>query len=80
MRTFAIGDIHGGLKALIQVLNQIEITEEDTLIFMFNGSLVSGLETSIFNYNGVKKTDIDAIQKEILEIIDLSVQVTKYLD
>ena len=25
MRTFAIGDIHGGLKALIQVLNQIEI-------------------------------------------------------
>ena len=53
---------------------------EDTLVFMFNGSLVSGLETSIFNYNGVKKTDIDAIQKEILEIIDLSVQVTKYLD
>ena len=33
-RTFAIGDIHGGLKALLQVLNKIEITEKDTLIFM----------------------------------------------
>ena len=30
MRTFAIGDIHGGLKALIQVLNKLEI-EEDKL-------------------------------------------------
>ena len=44
MRTFAIGDIHGGLKALIQVLNQIEITEEDTLIFM--GDYVDGWSES----------------------------------
>ena len=28
MRTFAIGDIHGGLKALIQVLNQLELQEK----------------------------------------------------
>ena len=34
MRTFVIGDIHGGLKALLQVLNQLEVKEEDTLIFM----------------------------------------------
>ena len=34
MRTIAIGDIHGGLKALIQVLNKVEVKEEDTLIFM----------------------------------------------
>lgn len=34
MRTFAIGDIHGGLKALLQVLNKIEIAEKDSLIFM----------------------------------------------
>ena len=39
-RTFAIGDIHGGLKALLQVLNKIEVKEEDTLIFM--GDYVDG--------------------------------------
>jgi len=39
-RTFAIGDIHGGLKALLQVLNKIEVTEEDTLIFL--GDYVDG--------------------------------------
>lgn len=39
-RTFAIGDIHGGLKALVQVLNKIEVTEKDTLIFM--GDYVDG--------------------------------------
>ena len=40
MRTIAIGDIHGGLKALVQVLNKTEIKEEDTLIFM--GDYVDG--------------------------------------
>lgn len=40
MRAFAIGDIHGGFKALIQVLNQLELTEEDHLIFM--GDYVDG--------------------------------------
>jgi serine/threonine protein phosphatase 1 len=44
MRTFAIGDIHGGLKALLQVLNNIEVTEEDTLIFM--GDYVDGWSES----------------------------------
>ena len=44
MRTFAIGDIHGGLKALVQVLNQIEVTEKDTLIFM--GDYVDGWSES----------------------------------
>ena len=39
-RTFAIGDIHGGLKALVQVLNQLEVTEEDTVIFV--GDYVDG--------------------------------------
>ncbi|WP_435415431.1 metallophosphoesterase family protein [Polaribacter aestuariivivens] len=43
-RTFAIGDIHGGLKALLQVLNKIEITEKDTLIFM--GDYVDGWSES----------------------------------
>ena len=43
-RTFAIGDIHGGLKALVQVLNQLEVTEEDTLIFM--GDYVDGWSES----------------------------------
>ncbi|WP_299553931.1 metallophosphoesterase family protein [Seonamhaeicola sp.] len=43
-RTIAIGDIHGGLKALIQVLNKIEIKDEDTLIFM--GDYVDGWSES----------------------------------
>ncbi len=44
MRTFAIGDIHGGLKALIQVLNKIEVKDEDTLVFM--GDYVDGWSES----------------------------------
>tara|TARA_R110002050_G_scaffold157357_1_gene285922 strand:- start:14833 stop:15564 length:732 start_codon:yes stop_codon:yes gene_type:complete len=40
MRTFAIGDIHGGLKALIQVLNKLEVKDDDTLVFM--GDYVDG--------------------------------------
>lgn len=44
MRTFAIGDIHGGLKALLQVLNEIKVTEKDTLIFM--GDYVDGWSES----------------------------------
>ena len=39
-RTFVIGDIHGGLKALLQVLNKLEVKEEDTLIFV--GDYVDG--------------------------------------
>ncbi|GAA3636311.1 metallophosphoesterase family protein [Flavivirga jejuensis] len=44
MRLFAIGDIHGGLKALIQVLNKIEIKDEDSLVFM--GDYVDGWSES----------------------------------
>lgn len=44
MSTYAIGDIHGGLKALLQVLNQLEVTEDDTLIFM--GDYVDGWSES----------------------------------
>lgn len=44
MRTFVIGDIHGGLKALIQVLNKLEIKDEDTLVYM--GDYVDGWSES----------------------------------
>lgn len=44
MRTFVIGDIHGGLKALVQLLNKLEVKEEDTLIFM--GDYVDGWSES----------------------------------
>jgi serine/threonine protein phosphatase 1 len=44
MRTFVIGDIHGGLKALVQVLNQIEVTAKNTFIFM--GDYVDGWSES----------------------------------
>lgn len=44
MSTFAIGDIHGGLKALIQLLNKLEVKDDDTLIFM--GDYVDGWSES----------------------------------
>ena len=43
-RTIVIGDIHGGLKALIQVLNKIEVQDNDTLIFV--GDYVDGWSQS----------------------------------
>lgn len=39
-RTFVIGDIHGGLKALRQVLERADVTPEDKLIFL--GDYVDG--------------------------------------
>lgn len=44
MKTFVIGDIHGGFKALIQLLNKLEIKDEDTLIFL--GDYVDGWSES----------------------------------
>ena len=34
MKKFVIGDIHGGLKALVQVLKKTNFNAEDTLIFL----------------------------------------------
>lgn len=39
-RTLVIGDIHGGLRALLQVLERAKVTEDDTLIFL--GDYVDG--------------------------------------
>ena len=44
MRTFVIGDIHGGLLALEQVMKRAEVTEKDTLIFL--GDYVDGWSQS----------------------------------
>jgi serine/threonine protein phosphatase 1 len=43
-RTFVIGDIHGGLKALKQVLERAEVNTNDTLIFL--GDYVDGWSES----------------------------------
>ncbi|PKD21520.1 metallophosphatase [Salegentibacter salinarum] len=43
-RSIAIGDIHGGLKALIQLLEKIKITPDDELIFL--GDYVDGWSDS----------------------------------
>lgn len=43
-RTLAIGDIHGGLKALIQLLDRLDLTPEDKLIFL--GDYVDGWSDS----------------------------------
>ncbi|WP_299110825.1 metallophosphoesterase family protein [uncultured Winogradskyella sp.] len=44
MRTLAVGDIHGGLKALVQVLDEAKVTEDDQLIFL--GDYVDGWSES----------------------------------
>ncbi|WP_299517868.1 metallophosphoesterase, partial [uncultured Flavobacterium sp.] len=43
-KTFVIGDIHGGLRALHQVLERSEATKNDTLIFL--GDYVDGWSES----------------------------------
>ena len=49
-RTFVIGDIHGALKALIQVIERAEVKEDDLLIFL--GDYVDGWSQSpeVINY------------------------------
>jgi serine/threonine protein phosphatase 1 len=44
MRNFVLGDIHGGLKALHQVLVRANVTKNDTLIFL--GDFVDGWSES----------------------------------
>jgi len=44
MRTLAIGDIHGGLQALIQLIERANITKNDALIFV--GDYVDGWSES----------------------------------
>ena len=48
-RTIVIGDIHGGLKALVQLLNRISITSNDTIIFL--GDYVDGWSESAQTIN-----------------------------
>ncbi|MBP4138082.1 metallophosphoesterase family protein [Flavobacterium geliluteum] len=43
-RTLVFGDIHGGLKALIQLLEKVEVKENDRLIFL--GDYVDGWSES----------------------------------
>lgn len=43
-RTFTIGDIHGGLKALKQLVDKLALTANDTLIFL--GDYVDGWSES----------------------------------
>lgn len=49
-RTLVIGDIHGALKALIQIIERAEVTENDLLIFL--GDYVDGWSQSpeVINY------------------------------
>ncbi|MBF8148660.1 serine/threonine protein phosphatase [Winogradskyella sp. F6397] len=40
MRTLAVGDIHGGLRGLVQVVERANVSSDDTLIFL--GDYVDG--------------------------------------
>lgn len=44
MKTYVIGDIHGGLKALEQVINKAQIESDDTVVFV--GDYVDGWSES----------------------------------
>jgi len=44
MRTLAIGDIHGGLRGLIQIVERVNISSDDSLIFL--GDYVDGWSES----------------------------------
>lgn len=44
MRKFVLGDVHGGLKAIHQVLERANVTNSDTLIFL--GDFVDGWSES----------------------------------
>ena len=44
MRTLVIGDIHGGLRALHQIMERAKVTADDTLIFL--GDYVDGWSQS----------------------------------
>ncbi len=49
MRTLVIGDIHAGLKALKQVLERAEVSEDDLLIFL--GDYVDGWSEAVETVN-----------------------------
>lgn len=53
---------------------------ENAVIFSFDGELVSGLKTKIYDYSGVHKEDVDVIDKMLKELLDLSTHIVKYLD
>jgi serine/threonine protein phosphatase 1 len=44
MRTLVIGDIHGGLRALLQIFERVQVTTQDRLIFL--GDYVDGWSES----------------------------------
>ena len=43
-RKLVVGDIHGGLKALVQILERANVSKNDTLIFL--GDFVDGWSDS----------------------------------
>lgn len=60
-RTFVIGDIHGALRALEQVLDSANVAENDTLIFL--GDYVDGWSdaASVINYLIELKTNYNCV-------------------
>lgn len=78
MRTLVIGDIHGGLRALHQIMERAKVTQKDTLIFL--GDYVDGWSQSpqVIDYLIELKTTHNCIcilgnhDKLLLEWLDKS--------
>jgi hypothetical protein len=51
MRTLVIGDIHGGLRALHQILERAKVTTKDTLIFLEITLMAESITSSTRFYN-----------------------------
>ena len=49
MRTLVIGDIHSGLKALVQVMERAKVTQDDHLVFL--GDYVDGWSQAVETVN-----------------------------
>lgn len=52
----------------------------DALVFSFDGELNKKFYTKIYSYRGVLKEDIHTIDALINEVLNLSIDITKYLD
>ena len=62
-------------KAILKIL-----FSEEKIVFAFKDKLIYNLNTNAYRYSGIKPNDVKSVEKEIDDIIQLSVSIIKYLD